>query len=457
MTVNNKSYSLTALLLLVFSLAGHADVRLPEGEYYQDIDDLKVKVLGGEITIRRTWYKGQWFSNRAWEPLTFAKHSVVTTPGGVITEHEYVTGVERNGDKYQPIRFTVSNAIGNATACYGLGGNTQLEQYTEAWKAACFEERLGDFNQIGYTYGLNGEVSAFEVGDKVTRTDTGYRWTNKEADWIDYDPQGVIQSYGNQAGATATFTYDANGRRASVRDRLGNTVFTYEYNPQGQLRFVRGEANRQVEYRYTGDQLTEVIDARGKTWRYTYTSPDPESKVQLASQTDPRNRLTELSYTKTKQLQSETLTDPDGNRRQTRYVYDYDAGRKAFYVQITGPQGEVTERFYDRDSILARKLVNGQEVFTRERDYVNGEIIHILRDRRRLKTVKEHDDWKNLIKTTHPDGTVTSASYEPRTTQLNERIDELGRITRYAYHANGLLFSMTEAADTPQARITEYQ
>lgn len=446
-----------SLLLLVFSLTGQADVRLPKGEYYQDIDDLKVHVLGGDITVRRTWYKGRWFNNRAWEPLKFDKHTSLTFPNGVRTVHEYILGAERNGDSYEPAPYVVSNAENN-THCGHTTGNTTLDfEMTPEWIAACLERDFGMFNQVGYPYALNGQGSAFEVGETIVRTTTGYRWTNRNEDWIDYDPQGIIQAYGDKAGATATFTYDANGRRASVDDRLGNAIITYEYDAQDRVRFVRAEGNRSVEYRYEGDQLIEVIDVRGKSWRYTYNNTNPDNPPQLATTTDPANRITTITYTRTGKVASERLSDSEGNRREIRYDYSYDKNRKAFYVQIKGAMGEVKERFYDIDSVLVRKMINGQEIFLRESDLESGNIVHTLHDRRRQRTVKKYDAWKNLVKTTHPDGTFTTARYEPLSSQLNERIDELGRITDYEYHDNGLLQRRIEAVGTPRERITEYR
>ncbi|MCU7860960.1 MAG: RHS domain-containing protein, partial [Candidatus Thiodiazotropha sp. (ex Lucinoma kastoroae)] len=323
---------------------------------------------------------------------------------------------------------------------------------------ACLESHATKLNAVGVFYQFNGSQSFIDNSAyRITRTESGYRWTNKHNDWIDYNPQGIIQSYGNKAGITATFTYDVNGRRSTVHDRLGNTIFTYEYDAQDRVRFVRAEGNRSVEYRYEGDQLIEVIDVRGKSWRYTYNNTNPDNPPQLATTTDPANRITTITYTRTGKVASELLTDSEGNRREIRYDYSYDKNRKEFYVQIKGAMGEVKERFYDIDSVLVRKMINGQEIFLRESDLESGNIVHTLHDRRRQRTVKKYDAWKNLVKTTHPDGTFTTARYEPLSSQLNERIDELGRITDYEYHDNGLLQRRIEAVGTPRERITEYR
>ncbi|MBV2124668.1 MAG: RHS domain-containing protein [Candidatus Thiodiazotropha sp. (ex Ctena orbiculata)] len=441
-----------SLLLALCIQVAYADVELPKGKYYQDIDDMTTQVLGGEVTIRRTWYEGQWFSNRAWEPLGILGPVDTQNPN----EKLFVSAINRNEDRYEPNTDANGDCYGN---CGSTGGGGSCASPPISEVLACLATFYEAMNSAGVYYTLNNERSPFvpEYVHRISRTSTGFQWTNKDDDWINYDFQGNIQAYGNKAGTTATFTHDASGRRSSVRDRLGNTIYTYEYDAQDNLRFVRTTDGRQVEYRYTGDLLTEVIDVRGKSWRYTYDNTNPDKPPKLTTITDPVNRVTTIDYTRTGRVASELLVDPDNNRRLTSYVYDYDRNRKQFYVQITGPRGEVTEQFYDTDNVLARKIVNNQEVFSRERDSANGNIIHNIRDRRRQLSVREFDDWNNLIKTTHPDGTVTTATYEPRTTRVNERVDELGRITRYEYYDNGLLLRKTEAADTPQERITEYE
>lgn len=61
-------------LLLLTPL--HAEVHQPNGEYRTSSTDLRVKVLGGTVTVDRTWQainvnKGQfrWYLNPAWADL----------------------------------------------------------------------------------------------------------------------------------------------------------------------------------------------------------------------------------------------------------------------------------------------------------------------------------------------------------------------------------------------------
>ena len=56
-------------LLLAVVSAAYAEVRLPNGEYTESTDDLKVKVLGGFVTVARSWTNGRWYINPAWADL----------------------------------------------------------------------------------------------------------------------------------------------------------------------------------------------------------------------------------------------------------------------------------------------------------------------------------------------------------------------------------------------------
>ncbi|TAG78263.1 MAG: hypothetical protein EAZ24_06855, partial [Burkholderiales bacterium] len=61
--------------LVSLPLAQHAnafgDVRMPNMEYVESNVDLSVKVLGGDITVRRTWHRGAWYVNPSWGDLKF--------------------------------------------------------------------------------------------------------------------------------------------------------------------------------------------------------------------------------------------------------------------------------------------------------------------------------------------------------------------------------------------------
>ena len=377
-----RRMSLVIGLLLMASLA-QAAVQLPQGEYFTNIDDLTVKVLGGTVDAKRTWYQGQWHFNRTWSPLTF---SYDTLSGEVKT-------IQRNDDVFER-------------------DPTNPNRYR------------------------------FDVSLTIERTANGWRWADRQRNWIDYDAEGRVQAYGNRNDVTVTLHYDAQGRRSAVHDHFNNPVLTYEYDgDSNRVRFVRS-ATRAVEYRYTGERLTEVIDVLGHSTTYTYAGD------KLQTMTDPEGRTTTLAYGPTGQLISETGEDG----LAVHYRYDYDKTRREYYVRQTGLDGRVVERWYDREGVETRRAVNG----TDERRMRYDGNHRIVTDERGLETRYERDAWDNITKTVYPDGASESTRYDYRFDLPKQKTDALGRITAYSYDAKGNLLSMTEAQGTADERITDY-
>ena len=52
------------MLFLMINTAAQADVIPTSGKYYETTEDIKVKVMGGFLTLQRTWIDGQWHFNR---------------------------------------------------------------------------------------------------------------------------------------------------------------------------------------------------------------------------------------------------------------------------------------------------------------------------------------------------------------------------------------------------------
>ncbi|MFN2186396.1 MAG: hypothetical protein ACK2UU_20635, partial [Anaerolineae bacterium] len=417
------------LLCIGFSTA-QAEVQLPHGEFYKNLDDLQVKVPGGEIKIGRTWYEGDWSFNREWAPLRLeipADGSI----GGTIT---------RNDTEFvNPIASRKPVTLSGGVAGYHV--------------------------EITYTSNDRKTERVIRSGDIVgSATDSAaerllplVRWKNTAGHWIDYQldsstaSSARITAHGDRNGIIANFSYDADERLSGIKDRNGVQVIWYDYDPQGQLQYVRDVESHRVEYHYLDGRLSEVTDLRGYSWLYGYTG------TLISSLTDPEGRITEVGYDNAKRVAQVTLKDSGGNRLETRYRIDYDKTKKEYYAQVKDPLGSVTESWYNNSTQLIRKSLNGVETYAMTKDSGGSREIRTKTDRRGLKTVSEYDEWENRIKTTYPDGSTTRASFKPGTNLPSERIDELGRVTQYEYDDNGNLSRLTEAKGTPQQRITEYR
>ena len=88
-----QSLGLALLLLLTAPLFAKPNVGEPiatSGEYTETVEDMRVKVLGGFITVKRTWKDKRWQINRRWNPLQIVRDPV----------NDAIKYIERNGDRY---------------------------------------------------------------------------------------------------------------------------------------------------------------------------------------------------------------------------------------------------------------------------------------------------------------------------------------------------------------------
>ncbi len=378
-------FALVSMVCLVFAAQAHAEVELPSGQYHHTVDDLSVKVMGGKIVAQRTWYRKQWHFNRAWNGLSIEYDDLDGS----------VKSVERNGDAY------VRNA--------------------------------------------DGSRFVFDLRKSILKTDTGFRWEDRDGNWIEYDAQGHIARYGDRNGLTASFLYDDQGRRTGVQDRFGKQVLWYEYDAAGHVSAVRDYSSpaRRVVYHYSGELLTEVVDVLGNSWTYQY-----DSAGRLINRVDPDGRPVNVTYDQSGRAASVTKADGTGSF----YEYDYDSTKKEYFARTRLSNGKVTERWYDREGFMIRRDVNGKTVERIEKD-----------GRRRIytnelgqQTVREYDEWDNLIKVTWPDGATHSYEVDPKFSRVTKETDERGTVTSFAYDANGNLTRKVEAVGTPVERTTEY-
>ncbi|KAB7627951.1 RHS repeat-associated core domain-containing protein [Alkalilimnicola sp. S0819] len=408
-----------AVLLLGLLQPATAAVELPSGYYHTTVEDLTVKVLGGHLKARRTWYRGRWQFNRAWNNLKIEYDAL---SGEIST-------ITRNLDVYEPS-------------------------------------------------GSSKELFVYDGRYTLRKLDTGFRWADRKGNWIEYDNAGHITRYGDRNAITVSFGYDAAGQRSAVFDHHGRQVLWYEYS-NGRVSAVHDATQptpRRVEYTWVDGRLTAVKDVLGNTWAYSY------SGGELSRITDPEGRPTHIAYhgesgssasggsgaggsgstsatafyasdsgdaiEHARRVASVTLADGTG----PRYVYDYDSTKKQFYVKTTQSSGKVTEQWYDRTGYRIREDINGLTV---------ASILHSS-DRRRTvttnelgqKTIEEYDEHRNRTKITYPDGASKRWRYDPVYSQVLKETNELGIVTQYSYDAQGNLTKLVEAVGKPAERTT---
>ena len=271
-------------------------------------------------------------------------------------------------------------------------------------------------------------------GDVVRLVDAYGRETTYQ-----YDKVGNLTSQSGPSG-DQSWSYDARGNVTRSTDIYG-TLVTYQYDSENRL-LTRiedpaeldgvaraGARNLETTYQYTafGEQLVET-DSRGVTTTYGY-----DRKGRMLTQTEVdgggRERVTEYVYSGAGDDRQRTdaegavtrnhydnlgrlIAEENGLGGVTRYVYD----KHSRVILEVGAEGAVTRYSYDLNgnrlseveyataidtSKLTTLEVSEQDVATLLK--VSGADQH---------TRYEYDANDRLIKTTAPDGTVTTSVYK---------------------------------------------
>ena len=417
--IKTISVCLLMSLLSMTSISAWADVELPRGEYHATVDDLIVKVMGGTVRAQRTWYKGKWHHTRAWNRL----------------ELEF------------------NNSDGSL--------------------------KLATRNNNSFTGGLSTSfTNKIRITQTIKKKDTGgYRWFDKKGNWIEYDDAGDIVKYGDKNNVEVSFIYNTNKQRIGVKDHFGVQRLWYEYNADGTVKSIRDNAvpaqAREVKYNYTNGIMTSVIDVRGNTWNYeysvfiegsdtqtilnstggtggTYTSGInlQNAKAHLTKITDPEGRPTNIKYLSSGRTESVTKADGTG----IFYKFDYDKTKKEYYTQQKYSSGRINETWFNFEGDITRRDVNGTTV---ETIAINGRI-YPSKNELGFETIRELDEFDNVVKITHPDKSFRSYTYNTQYSVMTQMTDERGVKTKYDYDAKGNLTQVTEALGLPEQHITTY-
>jgi len=78
----------------IISGESYDNVKLPNLEYIESNVDLRVKVLGGEVKLNRSWVNGRWYANPAWANLRFILDPLDNS----------VKTIDRAGTMYQRVK-----------------------------------------------------------------------------------------------------------------------------------------------------------------------------------------------------------------------------------------------------------------------------------------------------------------------------------------------------------------
>lgn len=355
-------------------------VGLISREYQDEVEDLRIRVPGGEIAVLRQFYTNQWNWSDLARRLSFQQSAAG------------VSAIQRN------------------LVSYGV---------------------------------VNTERTVFDYrGNRIFKELDGYRWLDKDGAWEFYDLDGVLLSSGKRNLTLANYVYDVNGRLVGVNDRNDRRIFTYEYTGN-LLTAVSDLSGRRVQYTWTGNRLTRVRDVMGQDATYDYNASG-----RLIRKVDANGRVVNITYDNGGYVYS--VVDDRGNGKY--FQYNYDKNSRQYYAQVRTSGGQVKEVTFDKNGDLAGRANNGILAVAVLRD---GRT-EITTNPNLTTTLREYDEFGNLLKETRPDGGVLQTEYDLQFNKPVRITDPRGMVTVMSYDANGNLTNKIEALGTAIARTNSW-
>lgn len=408
----------------VISGVTNALVKLPSGEYIESTLDMRVKVLGGEVRLDRTWMNGRWYLNPAWANLHFIRDPV----------SQQIKAIDRAGVFYLH--------------------NAATGQYT--------------FRQT-----------------TIDKVDGSWRWHDLKGNWITYDTSGRLTAYGDRNHIKVEFELDPSGRRIAIKDRYGQLVFNFIYDDRERLIQVKDRSGRSVSYSWQGELLSKVTDVLGNDWLYGYDAngqlteriePDgevvkvvyiaSEPAAAMAMNSGKAQNSTELSDT-IRLHPADSLIKPtrvgkiiDKSAAETIWDIQQDSQTNQYVVSAEDADGKKTITHFDANGAKLSQSINGvlNETLNREDDRLKNSSGYVLKiiSGRGLTASVQFNALRSVVKIIRSDGLSENFEYNKLSGQVSRYTNALGYITDLTYDSKGNLIKRVDSNGQPQSRITRW-
>ena len=335
-------------------------------------------------------------------------------------------------------------------------------------KGTIFEERNLDNNQVtvrltngGGTFpevlegGVNPVTRKFSANNLIEHSDAEGRTTLNAFQSINgILNAGILISTKNSANATTTYTRDAAGRILTETNPLGG-VKTFTYNNAGFTLTSQDELGRVTTHtRDTANRITRTDHPDTTFETFTYDSNGLKLTHRL------RNGSTQSwAYTQSGDLA--TATNALG--QATTHTYDA-AGRR---LTTTTPLGLTTSFLYDWRSRPTR--ITHPDATFRTITYDFHGNVSMEADELLNITLHEFDSFNRRTKTTDPLGRITTFSYASFTggsctscsssgaaSGISSITHPDGTITSFTYDKSSKKLTETRCATTPYAATTTF-
>ncbi len=458
-----------------------------EAVYEEIVEDMRVKVIGGYVKLKRKHNKNGWQINSNWMSLKFLTASKKRV-------------VYRSSRGVDP--------AGLHTVLPGESGPAIRSMFRGRYRYRPVSDREPD-----------RFVDEYNPGLQIVKTTSGYRWSDRKGNWIDYQPDGRIKGYGKKNNIAFVLKTDKYHRVTKVIDQLGIVILTYDYGPDSHLPGIFMPANgvvfnstakvvvtdyqgRKVTYHGSWPYISKVTDVNGNDWKYEYKIID--GKRYLNKKIDPENRTTiighelvaggpQVIYTpgnepvwslkqekdpatgevfikevfaasQLSKSHSKTIMVPDAvmfthkiysDGKRIDYRYFYNPTTRTYSLLEESSEGVYTEKWFALDGKMKRYTVGGKILFTRAESKDGRQ--SIKSDPQGRKTTTYYNQWEKVSKIIYPDNTSVSYQYHPQFEAVTGFTDENGHKTKHKYDSKGNRIKTTYAYGTVNERVVEME
>ncbi|MCP3955658.1 MAG: RHS repeat protein [Desulfobacterales bacterium] len=457
------------------------------GKYNRSDIDMRVKVPGGTLVIKRKYDNDQWHWDHEKDSLAFeydkegALHRIKKgrvlyrrSPDDRLLFTHGTYRIQKNDDGFwwedKRGNFKAFNTDGRITLFgnrSGVIGRYLYKKKADGHLVGIQDRHRRQVMKLRY---LHGHLES--IADPRKRR-VRYRYLDGRLQSVispanrktlyDYHPDGTLATITDPEGHKIAITYDENQRVASVTDEKGQgNRFKFRYDQKRRLYYVRTESTtgriREVWHTKDGEarevrlngKLVKKIEKQGK--KLIITGPGGHRTVK---EFDRNENLLQVAYPDGSQISHEyhpkfnrKTRSVDENGIITEYAYD-KKGRLIKRVEAAGrSEQRTTEYGWDEEGnrILEKRLGDSRtaEAVTKMAYDKFGNMTAIT-DAEGNTTRFTHDYRGNVITRIDPTGARWMHTYDLSGNRI-KTIDPLGQVTEFRYDALGNRIAVTDPA-----------